>query len=686
MSPPRPSARILQLAAARVLTSVQIRLEDDLLTPRRLPAAANAAFLRPRGHFLFRARGKSRDRLEAWGEEFCDRHLVPRLRPEGVARIRRALSEGKLVVLESRGLDHAIRPLARRLGVTRIVARRLQFRDGVATGRLLRALESIDLDPAPRPGAVLVDDPGDATLRPGSLSVRRALAGKRILVAGGSGFLGKVWLAKLLHDLPEIGDVTVLIRRRGEVPATERFRDLLETCPVFDPLRESPSDDLSRLLARVHVVEGDVARRDLGLDEATREALQSSVDLVVSFAGHTDFNPDLRDALAVNVEATLHLVDFLRGCRDAGLLHMSTCFVAGARDGRVAERVTPFVTPLGRPLDPEAERRHLHEMIESSARLARAEGARARPFRRALIEAGRERARELGWPNIYTFTKALGEALLVTRGADLAITVVRPSVVETSIEFPRCGWAEGVNTSAPLSYLLGTPFRHLPVNERKRLDVIPVDVVARGTTLVAAALAERRHDLVYQLATSVANPLDLRRAVELTVLAHRRHYREQPELKHRLLERMETIPVSRERYRRTSVPLQLRVVRGLNRVTGALFRGWRPLGRLERALRRVHDLIDLYEPFLLDNEPVFEADRIELLATALPEEELETFGYDVAGIDWYHYWVDIHIPALRHWSFPILEGRRVGDVSAPEPALATGPLQPAAVGAFSGES
>jgi long-chain acyl-CoA synthetase len=346
---------------------------------------------------------------------------------------------------------------------------------------------------------------------------------------------------------------------------------------VFDPLRESPSDDLAHLLSRVHVVEGDVSRRDLGLDPATREALRSSVDLVVSFAGHTDFNPDLRDALAVNVEAPLHLVDFVRGCRDAGLLHVSTCFVAGARDGRVPEQATPFTTPLGHAMDPEAERRHLHEMIESSARTARAEGARSRPFRRALIEAGRERAKELGWPNIYTFTKALGEALLVTRGADLPIAVVRPSIVETSIEFPRRGWAEGANTSAPLSYLLGTPFRHLPVNERKRLDVIPVDVVARGTTLVAAALAERRHDPVYQLATSAANPLDLRRAVELTALAHRRHYREEAKLKHRLLARMETIPVSRERYRRLSVPLQLRVVRGVNRLSAALFRKWRPL-------------------------------------------------------------------------------------------------------------
>jgi long-chain acyl-CoA synthetase len=586
------------------------------------------------------------------------------------------LADGKAVVLESRATDHVVRPLARRLGVLRIVTRRLEFRDGRATGRVLPA-ELMDLAAASGPAALLVDDPADPEHRAGSLSVRRALAGRRLLVCGASGFLGKVWLAKVLHDLPEIGEVTLLLRRRGAVGAAERFRELLETSPVFDPLRAFPSDGLARVGERVRVVEGDVARRDLGLDPERRAELAASTDVVISFAGHTDFNPDLRDALAANVEAPLHLLDFVRECRDAALLHVSTCFVAGAREGRVPERSSPFRTPLGQPFDPERERRGLHETVEAFARRARSTSARPRPFRRALIGAGMRRARELGWPNIYTFTKALGEALLVTRGAGVPVAVVRPSIVETSTEFPRRGWAEGANTSAPLSHLLSGPLRHLPVNERKRLDVIPVDAVARGTTLVAAALALRRHDPVYQLATSATNPLDLRRAVELTALAHRRHHRQVRRLKHRLLARLETIPVSRERYRRLSVPSQLRVVRALNRVAAAALGGRRPLARLERALRRVRDLIDLFEPFLLDNEPIFEADRVELLAAALPVEERAAFGYDVAGIDWYDYWVDVHIPALRRWSYPLLEGRRerpdAGDVrlaAHPEPSAA----------------
>src|SRR5678815_2499789 len=142
---------------------------------------------------------------------------------------------------------------------------------------------------------------------------------------------------------------------------------------------------------------------------------------------------------------------------------------------------------------------------------------------RDRVEAGMRRSRELGWPNTYTLTKSIAESIIQRRCGDLPYAIVRPSIVETSTHEPFRGWNEGVNTTAPLSYLLGTYFRQLPSNKRKRLDVIPVDLVCRGLTLVCAAMTLRGHEKVYQLATSATNPADMRRAIELTGLAHRKH-------------------------------------------------------------------------------------------------------------------------------------------------------------------
>ena len=83
------------------------------------------------------------------------------------------------------------------------------------------------------------------------------------------------------------------------------------------------------------------------------------------------------------------------------------------------------------------------------------------------------------------------------------------------------------------------------------------------------------------------------------------------------------------------------------------------LARAERSLEKVEKLIELFEPFILHNEHVFEGENAELLSAALPLEEQADFGYDPRSIDWYDFWVDVHIPALRKWTYPLIEGRTV---------------------------
>ena len=670
-------------------------------------------------------RGVSRDRLDLLGEEYFQYVLEPQLRPEGLAKLSEWMAQHGQVVLVSQGLDHVMRPLAQHLGIERLVANRLEFRNGIATGRLLnpvirprgplaflvgwqpdgrvsteQLLRDLGMEnhpdqladaifPAERPSPQNHSPLVIFDRQPGRLlSVRQALRGKQILLVGVTGFIGKVWLEHVLSEIPEIGKIYLLVRRQRNSTARRRFEKIVEASPVFDRLEERYGKNLSAFLAeKLEVVEGDVSQPGLGLDDKTWQRLARVIDLVVNSSGLTDFNPDLRDALASNVEPAAHLIEFLRASDHAALLHLSTCYVVGARDGRVTEDLKPNYTPADiEDFNVERELRSLQELVskvEERAHSPEVEAAlrrqalgrlhenrrppgrevgelirknRLRWIRNRLMHAATRRARRLGWPNTYTFTKSLAESLLATRGAGLPIAVVRPSIVETSIEEPFRGWNEGINTSAPLSYLLGTYFRQLPSNERKRLDVIPVDIVCRGMTMIAAALVERRHKRLYQLATSANNPCDMGRSIELTALAHRKHYRAQQGLEHWVRMRFDTIPVSQQRYRKLSVPAQKFVVQGINRAASALQFRRPPLARAERDLERVEKLIQLYEPFILHNEQVFECDNVPLLSALLPAEERRQFAYEPGVIDWWDYWINIHIPALRKWCYPLIEG------------------------------
>jgi hypothetical protein len=676
-------------------------------------------------------RGVSRDRLDLLGEEFFEYFLKPRLKKEGVERLAKTLASGAPVVLVSQGLDHIMRPLAKHLGVRQIVCNRLDFRDGMATGRLLdpvirprgafakitgrqpdgrvsrKALirilgftkhpdaldEAIQTDERPATKVHLPVVHFDSANGRGPFSVRETLRGKNILLIGATGFIGKVWLSNLLTDLPDIGRIYLLVRHNRTVTALQRFQRALEESPVFEPLAERYGSGFADFLReRIEVVDGDVSKPDLGFAPEVRQRLAQSVDVIVNSSGLTDFNPDLRDALAMNVRSTVHVLNFLRECDHASLLHLSTCYVIGRRDGRILEELPKNYTPVGlRDYDAEKEWQSLEALVRETEKRAESgevaeelrraamkkehaakdlHGAalenqirknRVRWLRDTLTDAGSRRANELGWPNTYTFTKSMSESLIrnfLDQNPSAAIAVVRPAIVESSIEKPFQGWNEGINTSASLSYLLGTFFRQLPTNESKSLDLIPVDLVCRGITLIAAALIARRHAGVYQLATSVANPCDMRRSIELTGLGHRKFYRAQTGLNHRLRLKFDAIPVSKARYEQLSAPAQKAVVQAINRAVEP-FASRPPLARQERDLEKVVKLVSLFEPFILHNDHNFEAANVEQLSAALPEDEQADFGYDARALDWWDYWINVHIPALRKWCYPLIEGRQL---------------------------
>lgn len=543
----------------------------------------------------------------------------------------------------------------------------------------------------------------------GSLSPLEALSGRDILLLGSTGFLAKVMLSMLLERF-SARRVYCLVRPTKSLTAEDRFRDEVLGSEMMAPLRARFGQSFEALVQhQVEVLAGDLSSETLGFDDATLARLRRDLDLVINSAGLVSFNPQLDQALDSNAIGAELVARFTRSCDHAKLVHISTCYVAGARSGRVREDpdVVGFFPKQdemkGVTFDWRREVRDLRRLVEhvksrtddaaleatfrreALARLQR-EGREAheRTVRAAMtnqrrrwiadeqVRLGKERAAHWGWPNIYTLTKALGEQGVASiEGLDWAI--VRPAIVESAATYPFPGWNEGMNTSAPLAYLAREGQVIYPGSNDLILDVVPVDFVASATLAAGAALLEGESRRVYQVAAGDVNPCSMARTISLVSIYRRRLIREQkasgemPAWKASLLERWRAVPTSRTQYERFGAPALAKWVSRARATLDDLepdrmgsfgevvHRARSATREAESQLARVTEVFDLFMPFIWENRYIFSTRNTRALFERMNEADRALLPFDTENLDWRQYWLDVHLPGLEKWVFPKLD-------------------------------
>jgi len=522
--------------------------------------------------------------------------------------------------------------------------------------------------------------------------LEQILRKRRILITGATGFLGKVLLYLLLRHHPEIERIYLLIRGDRK-SSLNRFRREILDSPAMAPLREHLGGRFDRYVEeRVTVVAGDITEPDLITGD--QDAIgHGAVDVVVHCAGLVNFEASLEKAIAINTVGVANVVEFCRK-RGAALAHVSTCYAAGAADGhRFEDDIPTDWCPNGRRnfnlqreiRDALAACDRVEAESRDHARQAalraaaeddpggdngdgeghehRHESRRKQWVEERLKEVGRERALSWGWPNTYSYTKSLGEQLVLAARDSIAATVIRPSVIESALRDPLPGWNQGVNTSAPLTYLSGRGYRFYPARGELVLDIIPVDLAAHAIIPIVCALLLKRHQPIYQLCTSDVNPLPMRRLVELTALSNRREHRKNPGgPMGKLAPHLEAVVVSQSTYELVSHTLPALLKQSAALAKTLMGEGSAPARKFEQRVEKLYDnaelarsLVEVYRPYIQDLVYTFHGRNIRDLYRTLAPADVERHPFRPAEIDWNDYWINVHMPGLRQHIFPQLE-------------------------------
>ena len=515
------------------------------------------------------------------------------------------------------------------------------------------------------------------------------LRGQRFFVTGGTGFLGTALIERILRTIPESSVVLLVRPGRRASPLDRAMKEVVRN-DCFDRLRSELGDDFAaEMERRVSAVGGDVSRDLLGLD-AEGLAAMAGCDLVIHSAAAVSFDSPLDTAIEINLLGPSRVADAMEAARSLAaesdlpgpqhLVAISTCYVASTFQGEAKEhllgdhrfdvevdwrdevaaarRMRADLEAESRrsPIQDEVTKRARHELGSAGSHVIaiRAEKLRDEWVREQLVKAGTTRSQALGWPDAYPYTKALGERALVEAhgpksSSPLPISIVRPSIIESSLAEPSPGWIRGFRMAEPIivSYARGL-LKEFPGVPEGIVDVIPVDMVVAAVIGVAAQGAAENEVAVYQVASGVRNPLRYGKLVELVQewFTQRPLYDDQGQ------------PIAVPAW---SFPGRGRVQRQLKRATAGIdavekvltalpLRGRRAtlsaqLEERSATAKRALGYVELYGSYS-ETEARYRIDRTLGLFATLDDDEQAVFAFDPGIIDWDHYVNDVHLPSI----------------------------------------
>lgn len=325
--------------------------------------------------------------------------------------------------------------------------------------------------------------------------------GRSIFITGGSGFLGKVLVEKLLRSCPGIENIYLLVLAKKGQTNNEMFNELTAS-RCFDLLRQKDPQALKKII----LMEGDTSVLGLGLSKENRKILCDKVSIIFHSAATVKFVEKVKYSVNTNLRSLDEMLKLGKELKELkSFIHISTAY-SNWYQPVMKEEFFPVA------YDP-------HYIID-------------------LANSTPEDKLEKLLPtlygkhvNVYTFTKSLAENLGKTAAKDLPFAIVRPSVVGASVAEPHVGWVDSYTATTPLvDQVSRGVLRAFNCNKNFIFDVIPVDIVINMTIAVAWKIANEKasnsrtsYPIIYSSISGNINPITIKQICQYSRDAGRKN-------------------------------------------------------------------------------------------------------------------------------------------------------------------
>ncbi|PIN07370.1 Acyl-CoA reductase [Handroanthus impetiginosus] len=471
------------------------------------------------------------------------------------------------------------------------------------------------------------------------------LEGKTVLVTGATGFLAKILVEKILRVQPNVKKLFLLIRSSNVKSAEQRLHhEKMKHMSMYMCLSIHKIS-----IHKTLVFSGDISHPNLGItDKELRNEMWGEIDFIINSAATTTFDERYDVAMDINAFGAMNVLNFAKNCSKLKLLlHISTAFVQGTRSGLLLEK--PFL--MGETLEvakiPYLDINAEKKLVEERKAQLQAQNMTEKELTSTLKDLGIERATLHGWPNTYSFTKAMGEMLLESFKEDVHVIIVRAPIISSTWREPFPGWMEGLRTldSIFVAYAKGK-LKVFLGNPDSTLDVMPGDMLV-NSMLVAMASQSSQELKIYHVGSSLRNPIKFK---ELKWIMY--HYLKKNPLvdngskpikvgKPTILSSM----ASFQRYIKIHYLPFLKILKFLNVILCNHYES--SYSNSRRKINHAMRLAKLYKPYLFFEGRFDDANAENLrMSMRLSNENLDMFGFDPTSIRWEEYFINTHFPGI----------------------------------------
>jgi fatty acyl-CoA reductase len=486
-----------------------------------------------------------------------------------------------------------------------------------------------------------------------SLNVLSSLHNQQVFITGASGFLGKAIVEKILREVPGIGRIYLLIRGSQQQSAQERAMEGVFGSSLFDVLRTEHGEHFESFInEKVQIVEGELTKPMFGLDKSAFAGIASELNLIINSAASVNFREAMDQALEINTLCLNNIVALANyksaPQRVTPVVQVSTCYVNGLNKGVMREEVAAPASGLIDAIDHDT-----YAIDKVIAKLQqKIEGIRTRFTNKVkqdqkLIELGISQSRHYGWNDTYTFTKWMGEQLLIQGLGKNNLTLLRPSIIESTISSPVPGWVEGVKVADALIYAYAKGRVSIfPGDDNGLLDVIPVDLVANAVLLSGAELLTKSEGYrIYQCCSGSSNPIRLKQFIDYMQQASLEQYQSLPKLfASKPSETFKTVSPKKFRLYMRALTSYTWIKTSASRLLGS-----KSADKQLLKARTTASLAMIFG-FYTAAKYRFDSTKLEQLSLQFSQEEQGTFQILASSFTWKNYLQDIHLPGLHKYA------------------------------------